>query len=180
MILYDYSLFFSPMLFSSSSQTALLAPTLYAHLQSPTCQTARFDAKAKAYRFVYGGRSILCGGLLNTLRKRHYPRYKHSKRRKSTKAKGSSKSIGSRVDQELANEISGDQRAKKILHPYTQAILKYLRNDNNHILVAAQVPAKIRNELKMTQADLLSVNSTSGKTFLYEVKTGKQKHYLIF
>lgn len=158
------------MLFSASSQVPLLSPTLHAHLQSTICQSARFDKKVGAYRFIHGGRPVVCGGLLNTLKKRYYPRYKHSKRRKATRAKGSSKKVGSRVDQEIADVIDG--RAKKILHPYTQAILKYLQKDNHHILLAAQVPTKIRNELKMTQGDFMTHCVTSGKTFLYELKCG--------
>lgn len=154
----------------SISSTTPLPPSLERHLSSTTVRTARFDSKKGCYTADLFGRAVLCGGLLNVLEKRHYPRYKTSRRRRATQAKGSSKVIGKRVDKEIAEEISDSKRDSKLLHPFTSAILKHIRKDKKETLLAAQVPVRIPNEFKMTQCDLLTFRN--GKMILYEIKTG--------
>jgi hypothetical protein len=173
----------TPLLFTALR--AGLDPALHAYLQSGVPQSARFDVAHGAYTYARGGRQITCGGLVNTLRARYYPKYKdnRSKRKwKTTKVKGSTSAQGKMVDRQIAQSIilcdpsappGGKKKKVKKLNPMTVALLDYWRATLGHVLQAAQVPVELPNGwFKLTQADLITRDPATGRLWLYEVKTG--------
>lgn len=150
-----------------------LHPSLCKHLLSTVAQSARF-VEDQGYMYTKAGREITVGGLVNTLKYRYYPHYKdnRSKRKwKSTNIKGSSASKGKLVDSQLALACQGPLKGKQ--NPMVVRLLEYFQKELGHVLQAGQVPVEIPGGwLKMTQADLLTLDPKTGKLYLWEIKTG--------
>ena len=122
--------------------------------------------------FSKAGGTIKCGGLINTLKYRYYPKYKdnRSKRNwKKVKVKGSSSSQGKAVDKQVAASITG----KAPRHPMAKALLDYWHSIG-HELQAAQVPVELTDGwMKLTQADVITKDTKTGKLWVWEVKSGQ-------
>ncbi len=150
-----------------------LEPTLARHLGSVTAQSARFNEVLGQYSFTKAGGTRQCGGLVQTLKWKYYPKYEdnRSKRKwKTTKIKGSSAAQGKKVDTQVAAAVEGRLPAR--VHPMTRALLDYWREEG-HQLQAAQVPVELTDGwLKLTQADLITLHTATGKLWLWEIKSG--------
>jgi hypothetical protein len=158
----------------TSASIEELHPSLCKYLMNPIAQSAR-HVEDKGYMYQKAGRDITVGGLVNTLKYRYYPHYKdnRSKRKwKSTKIKGSSSTNGKNVDSQIALACQGGKLKGK---PNAMAVrlLQYFQKELGHVLQAGQVPVEIPGGwLKMTQADLLTLDPKTGKLHLWEIKTG--------
>jgi hypothetical protein len=157
----------------TSASIEELHPSLCRYLMTPVAQSARY-VDDKGYMYNKAGRDISVGGLVNALKYRYYPHYKdnRSKRKwKSTKIKGSSASKGKKVDSEIALACQGPIKGKQ--NPMAARLLQYFQKELGHVLQAGQVPVELPGGwMKMTQADLLTLDPKTGKLHLWEIKTG--------
>lgn len=154
-----------------------LHPDLAKYLHSPLAQSATFDPTTKAYKYMFAGQQVTCGGLLSTLKYAYYPRYDNTtkkRRHKGAKLIGSTAKQGKQIDAEIGLIIERRLHKKnKKPHPMTQAILNTLK-DMGQTLQASQVPVPLaNNSLKMTQADLITKDAF-GKLWLIEIKCGSR------
>lgn len=156
----------------NAAANAKLHPSLARHLASPFAQSAQYSEFSDRYEFQKAGNLIQCGGLIQTLRYRYYAHYKdnRSKRKwKTTKIKGSTAAQGKKVDSQISASIVGPV---KKMHPMAARLLAYWK-EQGQILQAAQVPVELPDGwLKMTQADLITVDDKTGKLWLWEIKSG--------
>ena len=138
-------------------------PTLRAHLDSYLVQNIRFSHEMKSYtyreRHIHG--PIQVGGLVNHLKRVHYPHHaaKSTKRRRMTLAKGSSSKQGKEIDAQLSGAF-----ARAPTHRMAIAVLEYLAS-RGQTLHACQVPCWIAPFKAITQADLIAID-TRGKLHL--------------
>ena len=146
---------------------AVTPPSIQTYLEHPSVKGIQFNEEKKGFMTADG---TVYRGLHSMLRFYHYPTYVHSSRTKRTQKKGSSKAIGARVDQQLFQYVAS-QYKKRPKHKMAAAILVHLKQ-RNQIIVAAQLPVYIDKLKCITQADIVAMDVTTGKLWLYEVKTG--------
>lgn len=139
--------------------------SLKSYLQKDFPQNVFFNKRRKMYQYGKSGYA----GLISALRCNYYPYYRNTKRRKNTKKKGSNKELGKRIDNEVSLIVQGHK--KKKFHAMTEAVMEEL-NKRGHILQCAQLPVYIKKFKRITQADFITLNKTTGRLHMWELKTG--------
>ena len=142
-------------------------PSIKTYLKHSIISTIAFDKKQKSYTVKIRGQCGKRPGIHNTLRRKHYPKYKHSKRKQKTNKKGSSKTQGKSIDHQLNQYIA---HGKKPKHRMVKCLIKYWHSIG-HTLEAAQIPVYIKELDCVTQADIIT-SDKDGKLWMFEVKSG--------
>ena len=127
------------------------------------------DVSFNKQRKMYSYGNSLYGGLLRPLKRTYYPYYKDSKRRKRTHKKGSTSKLGIRVDDEITMIVAG--KPPKKFHAMTDAVMKQI-NEMGHVLQCAQLPVYVKEFKKITQADFITLDPSTNRLHMWELKTG--------
>lgn len=140
------------------------------YLESPAVLAISHDGSA--YTLATESGPVRYGGLLAELQKRFYPNFEHLERTgyQRWSGRGSSRARGKMLDAQLTEWIKTGKTPKR-QSKWTDAIRKVWR-DRHHIQQAAQVPVRINGWKKITQADVVTRNPMTGKTCVWEVKSG--------
>jgi len=148
-------------------------PLLKTYVATPLIKSTSFDESSGCYSYTAYGQRVKCGGLVKTLEHKYYAHYKdnRSKRRtKQTNIRGSNKKQGKLVDSQLLHYVHVGKKPKRC-SKMTSALLDYW-NSKGHVLQASQLPVVLRTWNRMTQADVITKNKSTGELCLWEVKTG--------
>jgi hypothetical protein len=150
--------------------------SLWDYLKGPFCSQVRFNSSARKYALERAGASMLFAGLLSQLKWHFYPHYREnrSRRKRGTHVKGSNSAQGKRVDAQICSIVAlGGKRpsGKRKLNRLTVALLNYWA-DNGHQLQAGQIPAEVSPWDRITQADVITMHTRTGRLWMWEVKTG--------
>lgn len=144
---------------------------IYNYLNKEEVKNIGFDNKSKSY-FI-NNKNDKKPGLIRTLKRKYYPRYKRKSRRKTkTKKKGSGVKIGKQTENQLFNIIKNynNNKTKKIkLNQYARGVVKFWKK-YKHELVASQLPVHIKELNCITQADFFTIKKN--KLYMWELKTG--------
>lgn len=163
-----------PSFFATSLDPYSLHPLLNQYIQLDAVKSAHFNDKDGRYHYTKHGQRVACGGLVETLKYRFCPHYKdnRSKRNWKSNVRGSSKEQGKKIDNQLLEYVRTG-KAPKRAHKMTKSLLHYWIKEKKHTLQASQLPVEIEGGWnKMTQADIITRDESTGDLYLWEVKTG--------
>lgn len=179
-----------------------LHPSLCAYIDSGAADAIGFNEKRKTYTYKRpDGHEMFYGGLVSKLKQLYYPHYKNSKRRKRTQKKGSNAKLGKRIDDEImvsyfskkkkdtfffsflkflsckmitaSKDYKPGKNSKiKTFHKMTVRLVKELVEDRGHVLQCSQLPVKIDALGRITQADFITLDPSTQRLHMWELKTG--------
>jgi hypothetical protein len=142
------------------------------YLESERVRSISHNGKAYTMKTPEG--RIRYGGLLAELKRKFYPHFEELQRdeyeRRKRGPRGSNTSLGKLVDRQIMEWVRTGKNPKR-QSKFTAALRKVWR-DRVHVQQAAQVPVFIPEWQIVTQADVITRSPMTGKTCLWEVKTG--------
>lgn len=150
-----------------------LHPALDKYLYTESVRNVRFNASSQCYEYKKHGATVRCGGLIRILEKEYYPNFVRNPRRFTSKKrirnkKGSSALEGKRVDEQIQRHMLDP--TYEPTNPLAQGLLVFWKH-NSHLLQVAQVPVPVKCFGIITQADVITVDS-SNKLWMWEIKCG--------